>query len=51
MLVVGLIDTDRMQSVIKDFFPNIAILVIWKPCDREIPRDFAFHLSVIRGGM
>ena len=42
MLVVGLIDIQHMQSVIKgfffffSFFSKIAtILVIWKPSDRE----------------
>ena len=39
MLVVGLIDIQHMQSVIKVFFfffSKIAtILVIWKPSDRE----------------
>ena len=44
MLVVGLIDIQRMQSVIKAFFffffffSKIAtILVIWKHSDRETP--------------
>ena len=41
MLVVGLIDIEHMQSVIKVFFffyPKIAtILVIWKPSDGETP--------------
>ena len=47
MLVVGLIDIQHMQSVIKGFFfffffffffPKIAtILVIWKHSDRETP--------------
>ena len=43
--IVGLIDIEGMQSVIKGFFffffSKIArpiILVIWKPCDREILR-------------
>ena len=41
ILVVGLIDIQHMQSVIKcfcSFFQKIAtILVIWKPIDRETP--------------
>ena len=44
MLVVGLIDIQHMQSVIKGFFffffffSKIAtILVIWKHSDRETP--------------
>ena len=44
MLVVGLIDIEHMQSVIKGFFfffffffKIASILVIWKPSDREIP--------------
>ena len=38
MLVVGLIDIQHMQSVIKGFFSKIAtILVIWKPSDCETP--------------
>ena len=41
MLVVGLIDIQHMQSVIKVFcffYSKIAtILVIWKPTDRETP--------------
>ena len=41
MLVVGLIDIQHMQAVIKGFFffffPKIAtILVIWKSSDREV---------------
>ena len=40
MLVVGLIDIQHMQSVIKGFFffQKIGtILVIWKHSDRETP--------------
>ena len=40
MLVVGLIDIQHMQAVIKGlfFFSKIAtILMIWKSSDRETP--------------
>ena len=43
MLVVGLIDFQHMQSVIKGFFfffffsKMATILVIWKHSDRETP--------------
>ena len=57
MLVVGLIDIQHMQSVIKVFFffffffPKIAtILVIWKPSDRETPELKCLSSTVIRGG-
>ena len=40
MLVVGLIDIQRMQSVIIFFSSKIAtVLVIWKPSDRETPSE------------
>ena len=52
MLVVGLIDIQHMQSVIKVFFfffSKIAtILVIWKPGDRETRvkiKLFTIHLK------
>ena len=40
MLVVGLIDIQHMQAVIKGFFFSqkiTTILVIWKSSDRETP--------------